>query len=145
VWSDDEWQRLAKVLGIDDPALAGTRARLARVDDVEELVGAWTRTRTPVDVAGVLQAEGIEAVPVADFGDLHDDPQYARRRHFEPHSHPYLGAGLYERNGFRIDGVASGYGRAGPTIGEHTDAVLTELLGMDAAEIVDLRASGALE
>ena len=39
-------------------------------------------------------------MPVNDFGDLHDDPQLAARGHFEPHTNPFLGAGLYERNGF---------------------------------------------
>ena len=71
-----------------------------------------------------LQAAGIEAVPVQDFGDLHDDPQLAHREHFEPHTHAFLGDGLYERNGFRLAACPSGYDRAGPTLGQDNDWVL---------------------
>jgi crotonobetainyl-CoA:carnitine CoA-transferase CaiB-like acyl-CoA transferase len=142
---DEEWATLARIIGVDDPGLSRCAARESREDEIEGLVAAWTRDRTRADVAAQLQAAGIEAVPVEDFGDLHDDPQLAARAHFEPHEHPFLGSGLYERNGFRISGAPSGYDRAGPTLGQDTDWVLTELLGLDADAIDALRASGAVE
>ena len=37
--------------------------------------------------------------------------------------------GEYERNGFRIDGLAAGYDRSGPTLGQDNEWVLGELLG----------------
>ena len=124
-WSDDELARLHEIAG----------------DDVE----AWTSARTRAEVADTLQAAGIEAVPVQDYGDLHDDPQLAHRSHFEPHAHPYLGDGLYERNGFRLSGAPSGYDRAGPTLGQDNDWVLRDLLGLDDAQVDALVAEGALE
>ena len=99
------------------------RARCATIagDDVE----AWTaHAATRAEVAETLQAAGIEAVPVQDFGDLHDDPQLAHRGHFEPHTHPFLGPGLYERNGFRLAACPGGYDQAGPTLGQDNDWVL---------------------
>ena len=57
---------------------------------------------------------GSRRCPVEDFGDLHDDPQLALREHFEPHTHAFLGPGLYERNGFRLSDAPSGYDQAGP-------------------------------
>jgi benzylsuccinate CoA-transferase BbsF subunit len=96
-------------------------------------------------VAEELQAAGIEAVPVQDFGDLHDDPQLAHRGHFEPHEHPFLGPGLYERNGFRLAACPGGYDRAGPTLGQDNDWSLREVLGLSNAEIDALRATGAVE
>ena len=84
-------------------------------------------------------------MPVEDFGDLHDDPQLALRQHFEPHTHPFLGPGLYERNGFRMSDAPGGYDQAGPTLGQDTDWVLRDLLGCTDAEIEALKASGAVE
>ncbi len=144
-WSDEEWVKLAAVLGVDDAGLASFAARKAREDEIEARVSAWTATRTRREVADRLQALGIEAVPVEDFGDLHDDPQLALRGHFEPHTHPYLGAGLYERNGFRLSEAASGYTRAGPTLGQDNDWVLRDLLGCSDAEIAGLVDAGAVE
>ena len=145
VWSDAEWARLASILGIDDPGLAALDARLARVDEVEAAVGAWTCARTRDEVAAQLQAAGIEAVPVADFGDLCADPQLAHRGHFVELAHAVLGPRTYERNGFRLDDAASGYAGATPALGEHTERVLTELLGLAPDEVRALREAGALE
>jgi benzylsuccinate CoA-transferase BbsF subunit len=124
-WNDDELARLTAITGAD--------------------VENWTRTRTRAEVAEQLQAAGIEAVPVNDFGDLHDDPQLAHRGHFEPHTHPIVGPGLYERNGFRLAACDSGYDRAGPTLGQDTDWALGEVLGLSADDIATLRADGAVE
>jgi benzylsuccinate CoA-transferase BbsF subunit len=145
VHTDAEWALLARVIGSNDTSLATLDARVERIDEVEGLVAAWTATRSRAEVAEALQAVGVEAVPVADFGDLHDDPQLRARGHFEPHEHPFLGAGLYERNGFRLASHPSGYDGAGPTLGHDTDWVLGDLLGLDASEIAALRESGAVE
>jgi benzylsuccinate CoA-transferase BbsF subunit len=144
-WSDDEWARLASIIGVADPSLESLEARRARVDEVEEAVAAWTRDRTRADIADLLQRDGIEAVPIQDFGDVHGDEQLAARGHFVPLTHPFMGAGLYERNGFRLSDAPSGYDRAGPTLGQDDDAVLQGMLGLGRDEIERLRAEGAVE
>lgn len=136
-WTDAERARLADITGITDAGL----------DDVgfgDQLAG-WTATRTRAEVAELLQAAGIEAVPVADFGDLHDDPQVAHRGHFVPLTHPYLGPGLYERNGFRLSDAPSTYSRCGPTLGQDQDWVLGGLLDLSDAERETLAAEGAFD
>ena len=143
-WTDDEWGRLSGFLGFDDPSLATLEARLERVDDVEAAVEAWTATRTREEIADLLQAAGIEAVPVYDFGDVHDDPQIAYRDHFVPLTHPYMGDGLYERTGTRVGDTPHGYDRPGPTLGQDNDWVLGELLGLSADERKRLESDGAL-
>ncbi len=108
-------------------------------------VAAWTRARTALVAAETLQAAGIEAVPVQDFGDQHTDPQLAHRGHFVPLTHPFLGAGLYERNGFRLSDAPGGYDRPGPTLGQDQDWVLGELLGLSPDEQAALAADGAFD
>jgi len=132
-WSREEWTTLARVMG--NPEAAPSEA------DVAE----WTATQSRADVATQLQALGIEAVPVADFADLHDDPQLAHRTHFEPQHHPFLGDGLYERNGFRLSAETTGYERPGPTLGQDNAWVLGEVLGLAKEEIEALQESGAVE
>jgi crotonobetainyl-CoA:carnitine CoA-transferase CaiB-like acyl-CoA transferase len=144
-WTDDEWARLSRIVGLDDPALATHAARLERVDDVEAAVEAWTSTRTREEVADLLQAAGIEAVPVQDFGDVNDDPQVAFREHFVPLTHPYMGDGQYERNGFRLGDAPSGYHRPGPTLGQDNDWMLGDVLALSQAEREQLAAGGALD
>jgi crotonobetainyl-CoA:carnitine CoA-transferase CaiB-like acyl-CoA transferase len=144
-WSDEQWARLASHMGVDDPSLATFEARRARVDEVEALVADWARGQRRTDVAEALQRDGIEAVPVYDFGDLHDDPQLASREHFVANTHPFMGDCLYERNGFRLEKYASGYDRSGPTLGQDNAWVLRDLLGLSDDEITTLEAAGAIE
>ncbi len=144
-WTDDEWARLTGILGFDDPSLATLAARLDRVDEVEAAVEAWTQTRTREEAADLLQAAGIEAVPVQDFEDVHDDPQVQHREHFVPLTHPYMGDGLYERTGTRVGDIPHGYDRSGPTLGQDNDWVLGDVLGLSPHEQKRLEADGALD
>ncbi len=145
VGSDAEWARLAEIAGSRDASLATQAARLARVDEVEAIVSAYTRERSREEVCDELQAAGIEAVPVEDFGDQHADPQLAFRAHFARLDHPVLGQICYERNGFRLSDAESGYPAATPLLGQHSDFVLRELLGLPAVECERLVACGAVE
>ena len=123
-WDDDDLDRLSKVAGDD--------------------VAAWCSGRTPLDVAELLQAAGVEAVPVQDFADVHADPQLRHRGHYVRLTHPYLGAGDYERNGFRLSDGDGGYRRSAPTLGQDNERVFGEILGLSAAEQAELRDAGAL-
>ncbi|HEY6317695.1 MAG TPA: CoA transferase [Acidimicrobiia bacterium] len=144
-WDDDAWAALAPRLGLDDPTLATLAARAERIDEIEAAVAAWTATRSRAEVCAELQPLGLEAVPVEDFGDVHDDPQVAAREHFVRLVHPIMGPALYEHTGFRLSDSPSGYWRAGPTIGQDNDWVLGEVLELSAAERADLQAQGAVE
>jgi crotonobetainyl-CoA:carnitine CoA-transferase CaiB-like acyl-CoA transferase len=143
--TDDDWRALASIIGTDASRFATLAERKLHEDEVEALVAAWTKTRTRADVAHQLQASGIEGVPVEDFADLHEDPQLALRNHFVPHTHAFLGPGLYERNGFRMADAPGGYDQAGPTLGQDSDWVLRDVLGCTEAEIESLSAAGAVE
>ena len=92
-----------------------------------------------------MQALGIEAVPVADFGDVYADAQLAARGHFLDLEHLHMGPGSYERSGFRLSDAESGYDRASPVLGHHNEDVLGDILGLSAAEHEALAANGVLD
>ena len=96
-------------------------------------------------MARQLQAIGVEAVPVADFGDVFADQQLAHRDHFMELVHPVLGPGAYEHNGFRLSDAPAGYARSSPVLGQHNDEVLRDVLGLSAAEREALAADGVLD
>jgi benzylsuccinate CoA-transferase BbsF subunit len=143
-WTDDEWARLARLLDLDDQELRTLHGRHARIDSVEAAVAAYTQTRTRAEVVTALQAEGIEAAPVHDFGDLHDDPQLAHRGHWVRLTHPVTGTRLYERTGYRLAPDQGGYARSGPTLGQDNAWALGEVLGLGDDEIAALQADGVL-
>jgi benzylsuccinate CoA-transferase BbsF subunit len=149
VHDDDDWRRLVRVLGepawATDTALATADGRLARVAEVERRLEEWTRTQPSRALAIRLQEAGVDAAPVYDFGDLHDDPQLAHRGHFREVEHAVLGRYPAETDALRFSATAPRIHAAAPLLGEHTEHVLRDLLGMPAEEFASLRAAGVLE
>lgn len=149
VHDDADWQALVDALGRPawalDPAFARTAGRLAAAEAIETHLSAWTRERRATDVARTLQEGGVESGPVEDLADLHDDPQLTHRRHFRPVTHPVLGTHPAETHAIRFSELAPELRSPAPRLGEHTDHVLRNLLGMPADEVARLRAAGVLE
>jgi crotonobetainyl-CoA:carnitine CoA-transferase CaiB-like acyl-CoA transferase len=149
VHDDDDWQRLVHVLGAPawaaDPALGTTAARVARVDEIEQHLAEWTRGQDAAALAERLQAAGIDAAPVEDFADLHADPQLAHRGHFRPVDHAVLGRHPVETHAMRFSAMEPSIDLPAPLLGQHTEHVLRERLGMSAEEFARLRDAGVFE
>jgi crotonobetainyl-CoA:carnitine CoA-transferase CaiB-like acyl-CoA transferase len=143
VHSDEEWDTLAHFIGAP-PGLT-VEQRLADQDGIEQLITAWTCERTNWEAAQTLQDVGLDAHEVSDFADAHTHPQLASRHHFVPIEHPLMGVTTYEENGFRLSKSGGGITQPGPLIGQHTDHVLINFLGLDADEVTRLRQAGVLD
>jgi benzylsuccinate CoA-transferase BbsF subunit len=149
VHDDADWRRLVAALGrpawATDPALDTFAGRLARVGEIECQLDGWTRERTQHDVVEALVTAGLDAGPVEDLGDLHDDPQLAHRRHFRTVEHPVLGAHPAETHAIRFSALEPALRSGAPRLGQHTEWVLRHLLGMSDEEYRCLADGGVLE
>ncbi len=149
VFGDDDWRRFAAAVGdppwTGDPRFATRDGRLAHAAALDEHVADWTRARDAGAVMAALQAAGVAAGRVADAADLcAGDPQLAARGHF-------VGVPTPEGGTVRLDGPAvhlsdtpATVSGPGPLLGEHTDQVLSGVLGLGAGEIAALRAGGVI-
>jgi CoA:oxalate CoA-transferase len=147
--STRNFEALRDVTGLpalrDDPRFATQSLRNAHWAEMLQATEAWTRTRPRAEVLATLEAAGVPCAPYNEPRDALHDPQL----------HPHL----QQRGVFsplddaagRFTGVnppwqlsASPSGRSGhvPTVGEHTDAVLHELLQLDDAALQALRDRG---
>jgi len=82
---------------------------------------------------------------VANAADLcASDPQLAARGHFVDVSTPEGGTVRLDGPAFLLSDTPARVRGPGPLLGEHTDEVLHGLLGLDAEEIVRLRADGVV-
>jgi benzylsuccinate CoA-transferase BbsF subunit len=144
VHSDDEWQRLRKAM--DDPAWAAAaryatvEGRLSDVDELEARIGDWTRPRQAEEIVRLLHDAGVEAAVVENFEDLLNDPQLAHRRHFHEVDHPVIGKHLCETNGMRFSRTPESVRLPAPCLGQHTEYICRELIGMAPEEFDALRA-----
>ncbi|MFN8037387.1 MAG: CoA transferase [Acidimicrobiia bacterium] len=124
---DDEW---LAVDAASDPMAAEERA-------------AWCRERAAGDAAASLRTEGVAAAAMVPAYLALDDPQLVARGFFEPLEHPVVGRQDYPGFPMRLSGGPQRYWTsAAPTLGQHTDAVLREHLGLDDEELARLAADG---
>ena len=148
VWNDDDWERLREQMGrpewAADPAYATNASRLAAGDALDGAISEWTREQDARELMTRLQAAGIEAGVCQEFREVVDDPQLAHRGHWKRVEHSNVGSLLAERSGFRLSETDGELRTAGPNLGEHTDAILSNCLGLDPAEIERLRADEVL-
>ncbi|MDB5315736.1 MAG: CoA transferase, partial [Rhodospirillales bacterium] len=142
VETDAEWLALAATIGRQDLAaradLRTAAGRMAAMAEVEAAVTAWTRARGAVEAAGILQNAGVPAARVSSARDLvEEDPQLAARDYWQTLDHPEMGPSLFTSPPFTIDGERVELRRP-PLFGEHTQEVLSGLLGISDAEIAAL-------
>ena len=146
VWSDDEWSRFRVALGDDDwsrdAELATTAGRREREAELDDHIAAWTRTRTREEIVAMLRARGLRAAAVESVGELFDDEQLAHRGVWRRAAHAGLGEVGLMAPPFGLSETPARPDRAGPTLGEHNEAVFKGLLGLSADEYASLAADG---
>ena len=91
-----------------------------------------------------LQAAGVPAGVVQNGRDLYADPQLAHRQHFKWIPHAEIGLVAYDSPSYRYSKTPSHFWTF-PCLGEHTDYVCREFLGMSDEEFVELLAAGVFE
>jgi len=150
VLDDTAWHRFATVLAgegetwASDPALAKLDGRRGARSVLDEHLARWTRTRRAGDLERRLQEAGVPAALVANAADLSDDPQLAHRAYFETVALPEGGTETFDGIPFRTSVAPGRVSGPGPLLGEHTDRILNDLLGLSADEIAALRGEGVI-
>jgi benzylsuccinate CoA-transferase BbsF subunit len=142
---DRQWCTLAGLLGRGDLAPLDAAERLARRDEIDGVVADWTAGWNPVALQERLQAVGVPAHRVQNGPECVTDPQLVHRNHFARVPHPVHGHSWAEQYGFRLSRTPGTPQRAGPTWGEHSYEVLSEILGYDGDRIAELVIAGLLE
>ena len=127
------------------PKFTTNEARVAHQDELDAIIGRWTRARRRYDIMRQCQAAGIIAAVVQSAEDrVEYDPQLQHREMFPIIEHPDLGECPYEGYPPKLSRTpAFVHGRA-PTLAEHNQYVYGELLGMSETEIVGLRERGVI-
>jgi benzylsuccinate CoA-transferase BbsF subunit len=146
--SDEEWRALCGVIGEEslgaDPRFATAAERKRNEDVLEARITEWTKTLSPQEATHRLQAAGVAAFPTMTNQDLAEDPHLAARGFFVDLPHREVGPRHHAGIPWRLSATPCSVETAAPCLGQHTERVLSEVLGYSPAEIEALRAEGAL-
>lgn len=142
--SDDAWRRLAEIIGRSDLASLDVEARRRRAGEIDEAVAAWTRGRSPLEAANLLQAGGVIAAPILRPEETLEDPHLSACGAYLDLERPHVG---HQRQ-FALPMLENGRrppsrGPA-PLLGGDTEAVLARINGLDAAGFRSLVEAGVV-
>lgn len=142
---DDRWLAVGATDRTAFDAAVGSLLSGEAIDAVAGLATLAAEQDADV-VAATLQEHGIAAYPVRDGRDLVDaDPQLTARGFFPTLNHPIAGPVRVEGVLAHLAGTPGGLRQPAPLLGQHTDELLEELLGLERDQIHQLREQGVLE
>ncbi len=141
--TDKMFARLAEAMGkpdlATDAAYANHRKRLAGRETVDRLVAAWTGSLDRDAIMEICLHHQVPAGPLNTIADIFEDPQFAARKNLLHFEHPELGEIVVPNVFPNLSETPGRIDTLGPALGEHTEQVLAELLGLSAEQIKDLR------
>lgn len=146
---DAEWAKFAELLGhaeaATDDRFANLQARKSNEDELEDLIGTWTRDRDAQELCAALQAAGIPAGVVQNAQDMLDrDPHMKARGYYQYVDHPEAGREAHDGPAAVLSQTPGYIAGPAPLMGEHTMDVCERILGLNMDEIGDLMAEGIL-
>ena len=135
VTDEGMWPALARLIGLDDPALATAAARRAQEDRIETAIAAWTAERSPDEAMEVLQKSGVAAGAVRHPMELLDDPHLKARGFWQWIERAYVGRHPQPSPPYRDEDAPIAVRTPAATLGQYNEEVLGGLLGLSKAEL----------
>jgi len=145
VFDERQWAALCQVCNPEwreDVRFSRLLDRRRNEKDLKRLIEEWTVVRTAGEVMERLQAVGVPSGAVANARDLREDPQLKHRGYFWTLEHPVLGAFPHAGQAAIMSETPARPRSAAPCLGEHTEFVCTQLLGMTDTEFLELFQAG---
>ena len=143
VGNDSQFRACCAVAGMDalsdDPRFATNAARVEHYDVLRPLLNERFRTETRQRWIARMTAASVPAGAVRTVDEVLADPQVLAREMVAALDHPLLGSLKQLGLPVKLSGTPGALRRPPPRLGEHTDAVLQQDLGIDAERIAALR------
>lgn len=142
------FRRLAGVMGredmLTDPRFVTVRNRVANVEELEAEIAEWFAARDTGIILDALQEAGVPHTKVATLDEVVRNPQLRERDQIIEFDHPTAGRVAVPGLTMKLSGTPLSLRRVPPSLGEHTDEVLEEILGLGPDRIAALRTGGVI-
>jgi crotonobetainyl-CoA:carnitine CoA-transferase CaiB-like acyl-CoA transferase len=148
--NDEQFKRFAAIVGKGelggDSRFATNSARLRNRDRLVAIVQEALQARPSIYWMGAFEKAQLPCCPVNTLDQVFSDPQVEQRGMRISMPHPLAAEGCIDLigNPIKLSDTPATYRRAPPTLGEHTDAVLEEVLGLAASDCTALRTAGII-
>jgi formyl-CoA transferase len=140
------WEAICDVIGEPEwkthPDYAKPAARLPRLNEVFSRIEQWTMTKDKFEAMEILNKYDIPCGPILSMKEIAEEPSLRKTGTVVEVDHPTRGKYLTVGNPIKLSDSPTDVVRS-PLLGEHTDEILVDVLGFDAARVEEVKASGA--
>ncbi|MDA8107167.1 MAG: formyl-CoA transferase [Betaproteobacteria bacterium] len=144
------WEALANRIGPElgmpglakDPLFATIGERRKNQNAVWEMIGQFALKHTKRELMAILNELDVPCGPIMSTEDLAHDEHVRGREMWVELDHPQRGKWFNVGMPIKLSASPAVIERS-PLLGEHTDEILREVLGYDAAKIAALKSAGA--
>jgi crotonobetainyl-CoA:carnitine CoA-transferase CaiB-like acyl-CoA transferase len=133
---DTVFGRLAQAMGQPElasrPDYATHAARGNNQRRLDEIVGAWTRTKTRTELLDLMSESGVPAGLIYRAPEMLEDPHFQAREAIVNVKHPDFGTLKMQNVAPKLSATPGSIRTPSPALGEHNDEIYLKLLGLDA-------------
>ncbi|MDP6388573.1 MAG: CaiB/BaiF CoA-transferase family protein [Alphaproteobacteria bacterium] len=150
VGNDPTFERFCKLAGceelLEDERFQTNATRVTNRAHVTETLNEITAKQTSAWWLENLEQHSIGCGPINSLSEVFADPQVASRHMVLEMDHPATGTAPVKliASPIRMTGTPVAYRHAPPTLGQHTEEVLAEMLGLSVDEVAKLRDDGVV-
>ncbi len=141
------WANICDIVGKPDwkehPDYSTPLARLSRLNEVFSAIEDWTMTKTKYEVMEICNPLNIPVGPILSMKELAEEPSLRATGTIVECDHPERGPYLSVGCPVKLSDNDVTVTRS-PLFGEHTDEVLSEVLGYSDEEIASFKEAGAV-
>ena len=142
------WERICQALGQPDwrhdPRFENIEKRRERRSEVNDMIGQFTRERTVQELVELFTRYEVPHAPLLGIQEALAQPQAVAREMVVETEHPTLGKIPIVNRPIRFPADRQPVPSAPPVLGQHTDEILRDVLGLTPQRIAELRAAGAV-
>jgi crotonobetainyl-CoA:carnitine CoA-transferase CaiB-like acyl-CoA transferase len=139
VCNDDQWAGFCEAIGepfwCKEDKFSDVLGRRRNHDELDRLISEWTGARTHYEVMELMQEAGVPAGAVLNAQERRENSHLNERGFFLKGTHPEVGTHYYQGPPMKLSKTPITIRRLGPSLGEHNEYVLRDLLGMSKEEI----------
>ena len=141
------WNEICDVIGEPEwkahPDYATPKARLPRLKQIFARIEQWTMQRTKFEAMAELNKHDIPCGPILSMKEIAEEESLRATGTVVEVDHPTRGKYLTVGNPIKLSDSPADVRRS-PLLGEHTDEILTQVLGYSAKELSEIKVSGAV-
>jgi formyl-CoA transferase len=141
------WEAICDLIGKPewktDPEYAKPPARLPRLRHIFNTIEEWTKTKTKFEVMDICNQHDIPVGPILSMKEIAEEQSLRATGTVVEVDHPGRGKYLTVGNPVKMSDSITEVKRS-PLLGEHTEEILTKVLGYSAEEYAEIKGSGAI-